>query len=112
MVPCTRQGLSPLPQRRKKENTNGRTRGRYEGLIQEERRQELEVVYGHLDRLLGCVPRSRFSGLHASNRRVGFPTREACFRSPTRVSLNLCILRIILLVFGHFCFCPVLVGWW
>jgi hypothetical protein len=42
LVPCIRQGSSPLPERRIKENkTQGRTGTQFEALIEEERRQEL-----------------------------------------------------------------------
>jgi hypothetical protein len=41
-VPCIRQGSSPLPERRIKENkTQGLTGAQFEAFLEEERRQEL-----------------------------------------------------------------------
>jgi hypothetical protein len=46
LVPCIWQRSSPSPERRIKENTTqGQTGSRYEGLIQEERRQELKEIW-------------------------------------------------------------------
>jgi hypothetical protein len=45
LVPCIRQGSSPLPGRRIKENKmQGRTGAQFEALIEEEKRQELTDI--------------------------------------------------------------------